>query len=78
MASREEWIAFVKALRGRQDKLREEARPYEECRIFIGPLPSGGRSEVTEKYIASIKEDIASLERTIQRVIAEEGLPPDS
>jgi hypothetical protein len=75
MASKQEWTEFVQALRARQDELRAEARPFEEGKLFVGlPLPNWQRADMTKAHIAAIKGEIASLEKTIQRVVAEQGL----
>ena len=75
MATKQEWMEFVQALRTRQDELRAEALPFEEGKIFIGqPLPAGQRVDMTNAHIAAIKGEVESLEKTIQKVIAEQGL----
>ena len=64
MATKQQWIEFVKALRA-QDELRTEARPFEEGKIFIRlPLPGSLQGDVnmTNAHIASIKGEIANLE----------------
>lgn len=75
MATKQQWGEFVQALRARQDELRAEARPFEEGKIFVGqPLPDGLHVDMTKAHIKAIKGEIASLEKTIQKVIAEQGL----
>jgi hypothetical protein len=75
MATKQEWTEFVQALRARQDELRAEALPFEEGKIFIGqPLPAGQHVDMTMAHIGAIKGEIASLEKTIQKVIAEQDL----
>jgi hypothetical protein len=76
MATKELWIEFVRSLRSRQDALRAEARPFEEGKIFVGiPVPGWHRdADITKSHIAAIYGEIASLEKTLQRVIAEQGL----
>ena len=77
MATKQQWIEFVRALRARQDDLRAEARAFEEGRISVGwPLPGPLRVDVdmTRAHISAIKGEIASLEKTAQRVIAEQSL----
>jgi hypothetical protein len=76
MASKQQWIEFVQALRARQDELRAEARPFEDGKISVGqPLPDWHRDvDMTKAHIAAIKGEIASLGKTIQGVIAEQGL----
>ena len=68
MATKEQWIEFVHAMRRRQDQLSAEARPFEEGKIFIG-IPSPNRDvDITKAHIQAIKGEIASLEKTIHRV----------
>ena len=75
MATKQEWIEFVQALRTRQDELRAEALPFEEGKIFIGqPLPGWQQADMTKAHIAAIKGEVESLEKTIQKVIAEQSL----
>ncbi len=72
MASPEMWYAFVKALRREQDKLRDELQPY-----LAGTMQAPdatGRYGKDEKTIAVIEREIASLQKTIDRVISEQGL----
>jgi len=77
--SRQEWLDYVKALRQRQADLRAEARPFEAGDIMIGrPLPGYQHEDLTAAHIAAIHGEIASIEKTIKRVIAEQGLPSDA
>ena len=75
MADIQRWKAFVRELRGRQDALREEAQPYEAgiMRICRG-MAGGPLRDITGERIATIKDEIASLERAIRFVIAEQAL----
>ncbi len=72
---RPDWIGFVKALRAEQDRLRAELGPYEDGTMRVGRRSPGGIWEdFTEERIATINGEVASLQRTIDRVIAEQGL----
>jgi len=69
------WYAFIKNLRARQDELRAELEPYESGTMQVGTRPYGGEwRDTTAETINTIKGEIASIERTIQNVIAEQGL----
>jgi hypothetical protein len=69
------WYAFIKNLRTRQDKLRAEREPYVSGTMRIGKGPAGGpMHDCTDETIATINGEIASLQRTIDYVIAEQGL----
>jgi hypothetical protein len=75
MADRESWIAFVRELRTRQGELREELRPYEAGAMRVGRGPTGGTMrDITDERIATIKREIASLQRVIDQVASEQGL----
>ena len=69
------WYAFIKRLWAEQEKLRTELEPYltKSMRVGIGP-PGGPMQDCTDERIATIKGEIASLQRTIDNVIAEQGL----
>jgi predicted transcriptional regulator len=70
-----DWDAFVKELRSRQQKLREELRPYEDGTMRVWRGPRGATpTDITDERISTIKGEIASLQRTIDQVIAEQGL----
>ncbi len=72
---RPDWIGFIKGLRAEQERLRAELRPYEDGTMRVGRRPPGGIWEdFTEERIATINGEIGSLQRTIDRVIAEQGL----
>ncbi len=69
------WYAFIKNLRARQDKLRAELDPYESRGWRVGKGPAGGpMQDCTDETIATIKGEIASIQRTINHVVAEQGL----
>jgi hypothetical protein len=69
------WYDFIKNLRAKQDGLRAELEPYESGTMHVGTRPYGGEwRDTTEETIASIKGEIASLERVIRSVITEQGL----
>jgi hypothetical protein len=69
------WYDFIKALRAEQDKLRAELEPYENGTLLIGKgRPGSPLGDCTDETIATIKGEIASLQRTIDRVISEQGL----
>lgn len=79
MPSKQEWLDYVKTLRQRQADLRAEVRPFEAGDIRIGrPLPGYQHEDLTATHIAAIHGEIASIEKTIQHVIATEGLPTDA
>ena len=66
------WYDFVKRLRVEQDKLRAELKPYIDGTIQAAD--STGYITRDHKTIAAIEREIASLQRTIDNVIAEQGL----
>jgi hypothetical protein len=69
------WYDFIKGLRAEQDRLRTELEPYETGGMRVGTRPYGGVwGDTTDATIAQIKGEIASLQRTIDKVIAEQGL----
>jgi hypothetical protein len=69
------WYAFLKRLRADQGRLCAELEPYEAGSMRVGTRPYGGEwRDTTDETIASIKREIASLQRTIDNVIAEQGL----
>jgi hypothetical protein len=69
------WYDFIKGLRAEQDRLRAELEPYEIGGMRVGTRPSGGVwGDTTDATIAQIKGEITSLQRTIDKVIAEQGL----
>jgi hypothetical protein len=75
MADKATWYAFLKSLRAEQDELRTELERYEAGGMRVGTRPYGGEwRDTTDETIASIKGEIASLQRTIDNVIAEQGL----
>jgi hypothetical protein len=75
MADPATWYAFIKSLRAEQDELRAELEPYEMGGMRVGEKPPGGAwRDTTAERIAQIKGEIASLQRTIDNVIAEQGL----
>jgi hypothetical protein len=74
MPTKQESLDYVQALRQRQADLRAEARPFEAGDIRIGrPLPGYQHEDLTAMHIAAIHGEIASIEKTIQRVFAEVG-----
>jgi hypothetical protein len=76
IADRETWYAFIKALRAEQDELHEDLDRYETGGMRVGTRPYGGEwRDITNATTASIKKEIASLQRTIDHVIAEQGVP---
>lgn len=69
------WYDFIKGLRAEQDRLRAELEPYETGGRRERTRPYGGEwGDTTDATIAQIKGEIASLQRTIDNVIAEQGL----
>jgi hypothetical protein len=69
------WYDFIKNLRKEQDALRAELEPYESGTMRIARGPMGGpMQDFTAERISAIKGEIASLQRTIDHVIAEQGL----
>jgi hypothetical protein len=44
MATKQQWIEFVQAMRIRQDELRAEARPFEEGNYSLACLRRTGMS----------------------------------
>jgi hypothetical protein len=69
------WYDFIKALRTDQDRLRAELEPYLSGGMRVGTRPYGGEwGDTTDATIASIRAEIASLQRTIDNVIKERGL----
>lgn len=69
------WYEFVKSLRADQDRLRAELEPYETGKMRVRTRPPGGVwGDTTEATITQIKGEIASLQRTIDRVTAEQNL----
>jgi hypothetical protein len=75
MASRESCVTFIRELRDRQNNLREELRPYEKGTMRIARGPAGGpMQDITDQRIMTIRGEIASLQRVIDHVIAEQGI----
>jgi hypothetical protein len=75
MADSATWYAFIKSLRADQDRLRAELEPYESGRSQVRTRPYGGEwRDITAETIATMKGEIASLQRTIDNVITEQGL----
>jgi hypothetical protein len=69
------WYDFIKGLRAEQDRLRAELEPYETGGWRVGTRPYGGVwGDTTDTTIAQIKDEIASLQRTIDNVIVEQRL----
>jgi hypothetical protein len=69
------WYDFIKGLRAEKDRLRAELEPYETGKMRVGTRPRGGVwGDTTDATIAQIKGEIASLRRTIDRVITEQKL----
>lgn len=75
MADYATWYAFIKSLRADQDQLRAELEPYKSGKMRVGKAPLGvPMQDCTQERIAEIEEEIASIQRTIDAVIAEQGL----
>ncbi|HEV2302566.1 MAG TPA: hypothetical protein VGR91_13440 [Stellaceae bacterium] len=72
MAGPEMWCDFIKALRREQDKLRAELQPYLAGSIQV--LDGTSHLGRDDKTITAIKQEIASLQKTIDRVISKQGL----
>ena len=70
MSDRVTWTAFINGLRTLQEQLREYLAPFEAGSASVG---RGGR-DYTADEIATVRREIASLQKTIDRVIAEKGL----
>jgi hypothetical protein len=69
------WYDFITGLRAEQDGLRAELEPYETGKMRVQTRPLGGVwGDTTDATIVQIKDEIASLQRTIGRVIAEQKL----
>jgi len=69
------WYDFIKGLRAEQDKLHAELDPYLTEGVRVRRvLGNGSMQDFTDERIAAIKGEIASLQRTIDNVIAEQGL----
>lgn len=69
------WYVFVNHMRQEQTRLRAELKPFETQTMYLGTRPRGGVwRDITAKTITSIKGEIATLQRTIDGVIAEQGL----
>jgi hypothetical protein len=66
------WRDFIKALRREQDKLRAELKPYSDGTVQAPDAT--GRFAKDTKTIAVIEREIASLQTTIDRVVAEQRL----
>jgi hypothetical protein len=69
------WYNFIKRLRAEQDKLRTELEPYESGGMRVGTRPYGGEwRDTTDETIRTMKGEIASLQKTIDSVIVDQGL----
>jgi hypothetical protein len=66
---------FLEHLRAEQDRFLSELKAYNSGKMRIGTRPPGGTwRDITDHHVASIRGDIASLERTIQSVIAQQEM----
>lgn len=65
MVNQAMWVSFVNGLHAQQDELRE----------YLAGFENGTIHDPTGRQAAAIKEEIASLQATIDRVIVREGLP---
>jgi hypothetical protein len=67
--------AFLGHLRAAQGKFLTELKAYNSGKMRIGTRTVGGIwRDITEQHVASIRGEIASLERTIQSVIAQQEM----
>jgi hypothetical protein len=67
MASRSEWSEFIARLRAEQQEIRVEIKLYEPGTMRIHQGPSGGPlQDVTDKYVASLRAEIASKQAAIE------------
>jgi hypothetical protein len=73
MATRQEWLDWVKAKRQAQAEMREQISAMENG-LRIG---SNGH-DITAMEISLLKQQIAGVERVVQDAIKSEGLPPDA
>ena len=74
MATKQEWLNWVKEQRQEQAKLREFIFALEDSMRLRRP----SRKDLTEKDIWIMRQKIDNLETVVQNVIATEGLPSDS
>jgi hypothetical protein len=73
MATRQEWLDWVKAKRQAQAEMREQISAMENG-LRIG---SHGR-DITPMEISLLKQQIAGVEKVVQDAIKSEGLPSDA
>jgi hypothetical protein len=64
------WLDFIQGLRARQDELREYLARFEGSTMHTGR----GGVDTTAQEMDSLRREIVSLQETIDRVIAEQGL----
>ena len=70
MATKQEWLDWVKAKRLAQAEMREQLGAME------GGLRIGSHGhDLTAMEISLLKQQIESVEKVVQHVIATEGLP---
>lgn len=70
MANQTIWRDFIQHLRVEQDELRRYLAPFEAGSMHVGQA----RADTTDQEMATVRREIASLQVTIDRVIAEQGL----
>jgi hypothetical protein len=73
MATRQEWLDWIKAKRLDQSEMSKQISDMEG-----GLRPGSYGHDITAMEISLLKQQIAGIEKVVQDVIKSEGLPPDA